>query len=99
MQEITERENQATSIDKLIWLARKHLNLEKLTPTVLHDPVNAIYVHAPDQSSGHRVRDITISCNRIGILPAHSLSVLKAGKQPASLYCQAIPEKASILSY
>ena len=78
--EITEQENQATNIDKLIRLARKYLILEKLTPTVLNDLVNAVYVHSPDKSSGHRVQDITISYNYIGILPAHLLSELKEGK-------------------
>ena len=75
--EITEQENQATNIDKLIRLARKYLNLGKLTSTVLNDLVNAVYVHAPEKSSGHRVQDITISYNYIGILPAHLLNELK----------------------
>ena len=78
--EIAGQENQATNIDKLIRLARKYLNLEKLTPTVLNDLVNAVYVHAPDKSSGHRMQDITISYNYIGIMPAHLLAELKAGK-------------------
>ena len=78
--EITKQENQATNIDKLIRLARKYLNLEKLTSTVLNNLVNAVYVHAPDKSSGHRVQDITISYNYIGILPVHLLSELKEGK-------------------
>ena len=78
--EITEQENQATNIDKLIRLARKYLDLDKLTPTVLNDLVSAVYVHTPDKSSGHRMQDITISYNYIGILPAHLLSELKDGK-------------------
>ena len=78
--EITKQENQATNIDKLIQLARKYLNLEKLTPTVLNDLVNAVYVHAPDKSSGHRMQDITISYNYIGILPAHLLDELRKEK-------------------
>ena len=32
--------------------------------------VNAVYVHTPDKSSGHRVQGIEISYNYIGILPA-----------------------------
>ena len=77
---ITEQENQATDIDRLIRLARKYLNLEKLTPIVLNDLVNAVYVHAPDKSSGHRMQDITISYNYIGILPAHLLDELRKEK-------------------
>ena len=79
-QEITEQENQATNIDKLIRLARKYLHLEKLTSTVLNDLVNAVYVHAPDKSNGQRVQNITISYNYIGILPSHLLAELRKEK-------------------
>ena len=53
---------------------------EKLTPTILNDRVNAVYVHAPDKSSGHRVQDVTISYNYIGILPANLLYDVMNGK-------------------
>ncbi len=42
--------------------------------------VNAVYVHAPDKSSGHRVQDVTISYNYIGILPANLLYDVMNGK-------------------
>ena len=67
-------------ISMAIRLARKYLNLEKLAPPVLNDLVNEVYVHAHDKSSGHRVQDITISYNYIGILPMHLLAELKQGK-------------------
>ena len=54
--------------------------IEKLTPTILNDMVNAVYVHAPDKSSGHRVQDVTISYNYIGILPANLLYDVMNGK-------------------
>ena len=62
--EIIEQENRAANIDKLIRLARKHLYLKKLTPTVLNNLMNAVYPHAPDKSSGRRGggQGITISC-------------------------------------
>ena len=53
---------------------------EKLTPTILNDMVNAVYVHAPDKSSGHRVQDVTINYNYIGILPANLLYDIINGK-------------------
>ena len=59
---------------------KKYLYLEKLTPTILNDMVNAVYVHAPDKSSGHRVQDVTISYNYIGILPANLLYDVMNGK-------------------
>ncbi len=42
--------------------------------------VIAVYVHAPDKSNGHRVQDVTISYNYIGILPANLLYDIQNGK-------------------
>ena len=39
--------------------------------------VNAVYVHAPDKSSGQRVQDVEISYNYVGILPAALLYDLR----------------------
>lgn len=68
--EIQSQEDQAENVDRFIRQAKKYLYLEKLTSTILNDMVNAVYVHAPDKSSGHRVQDVTISYNYIGILSA-----------------------------
>ena len=76
--EISEQESQADNVDKLIGLARKYLDLEDLTPTILNDFVSAVYVHAPDSSTGHRVQDITISYHYIGVLPSHVFKELKS---------------------
>ncbi len=69
-EEIQNQEDQADNVDKFIRQAKKYLHLEKLTPAILNDMVNAVYVHSPDKSSGHRVQDVEISYNYIGILPA-----------------------------
>ena len=78
--EIRNQEDQAENVDRFIRQAKKYLYLEKLTPTILNDMVNAVYVHAPDKSSGHRVQDVTISYNYIGILPANLLYDVMNGK-------------------
>ena len=62
-------------------MAKKYLHLEKLTSTVLNDMVNAIYVHAPDKSSGHRIQDVDISYNDIGILHANLLYEIQTEKR------------------
>ena len=77
---IIDQEDQADNVDKFIRQAKKYLHLEKLTPAVLNDLVKAVYVHAPDKSSGHRVQDVEISYNYIGILPATLLYNLQNGK-------------------
>lgn len=72
-EEISEQEEQADNVDKFICQAKKYLKLEKLTPAILNDMVKAVYVHAPDNSSGQRVQEVEISYNYIGILPASLL--------------------------
>lgn len=70
------------NVDRFIRVAKKHLYLGKLTPDVLNDMVQAVYVHAPDNSSGQRIQDVDvdISYNYIGILPANLLYDIINGK-------------------
>ena len=74
--EILEQEDQADNVDRFIRMAKKYLHLKELTPAILNDMVKAVYVHAPGKSSGHRVQDVEISYNYIGILPVSILSDL-----------------------
>ena len=67
-QEITQQEKEADSIE-FILRAKKYPNLQELTPAVLHDLVNRVYVSAPDKSSGQREQDVHISLACIGFLP------------------------------
>lgn len=80
--EIQNQEDQTENVEKFIQQAKKYLYLEKLTPTILNDMVRAVYVHAPDKSSGHRVQEVEISYNYIGILPASLLESIQ-NKQTA----------------
>ena len=75
----TETE-QTENIDRFISKVRKYLNLDELTPAVLNDMVKAVYVHAPDKSSGHREQQIDISYDLVGILPASLLNDLQNGE-------------------
>ena len=74
------QETERSNVDKFIRQAKKYLHLEKLTSAVLNDLVKAVYVHAPDNSSGHRVQEVEISYNYIGILPATLLYDLQNEK-------------------
>ena len=78
--EIQNQENHVENVDRFIRVAKKHLNLEKLTPDVLNDMVQAVYVHTPDTSSGQRIQTVDISYNYIGILPANLLYDIINGK-------------------
>lgn len=79
-EEIIQQEEQAENIDRFIDKVRKYLNLDELTPAVLNDMVKAVYVHAPDKSSGHREQQIDISYDLMGILPISLLNDLSNGE-------------------
>ena len=68
-QEIAQQEEEADSIEQFILRTKKYPDLQELTPAVLHDLVNRVYVSAPDKSSGQRVQDVHISLACIGFLP------------------------------
>ena len=68
-QEIARQEEEADSIEQFIFRAKKYPDLQELTPAVLHDLVNRVYVSALDKSSGQRVQDVHISLACIGFLP------------------------------
>lgn len=48
---------------------KKYPDLQELTPTVLYDLMNKVYICAPDNTSGHRVQNVQISLTCIGFLP------------------------------
>lgn len=75
-EEIIQQEEQAENIDRFIGKVRKYLDLDELTPAILNDMVKAVYVHAPDKSSGHREQQIDISYALVGILPMSLLNGL-----------------------
>ena len=74
--EISAQEEQNDNIDRFIRRVKKYLYLEELTPEILNDLVKAVYIHAPDKSSGHRVQEIAISYNMLGILPMNLISAV-----------------------
>ena len=78
--EIAQQEEQAENIDRFIGKVRKYIDLDELTPAVLNDMVKAVYVHAPDKSSGHREQQIDISYDLVGILPVSMLNDLSNGE-------------------
>ena len=73
-QEIAKQEEEADSIEQFIRRAKKYPELTELTPAILNDLVNKVYVCAPDKSSGHRVQDVRISLACIGFLPKSIIS-------------------------
>jgi hypothetical protein len=72
-QEIKVQEQQSEQIEKFIQKAQKYDGIETLDAYTLHELVSAIYVEAPDKSSGKRRQHIHIQYDGIGFIPLDEL--------------------------
>ena len=61
------------NIEKFIQKSSQYAGIEELTPYVLHELVKAIYVDAPDKSSGKRRQHIHIQYDGLGFIPLNEL--------------------------
>ena len=68
-QEIEVQERQNENIEKFIQKARKYVEIGALDPYALRELVQAIYVDAPDKSSGKRRQHIHIKYDGLGFIP------------------------------
>ena len=76
-QDIEAQEKQAENLDTFIDRAKTYSSLEKLTPYALRELVKAVYVEAPDKSSGKRKQRIHIVYDLIGFIPVEELMSAK----------------------
>lgn len=58
--EIYETEEQSCNLERFIAKVHKYLDLQELTPVILNDLVNRVYVHAPQVIDGKRTQEIDI---------------------------------------
>jgi Site-specific recombinases, DNA invertase Pin homologs len=72
-QEIEVQERQNENIEKFIQKAHKYVGIEELMPYALRELVSAIYVDAPDKSSGKRRQHIHIKYDGLGFIPLNEL--------------------------
>ena len=72
-EEIRVQERQNENIEKFIQTAHKYVEIEELYPYALRELVQAIYVDAPDKSSGKRRQYIHIKYDGIGFIPLNEL--------------------------
>ena len=72
-QEIEVQERQNESIEKFIQKAHKYAGIEELDGYALRELVSAIYVDAPDKSSGERIQHIHIKYDGLGFIPLNEL--------------------------
>lgn len=72
-QEIEVQERQNENIEKFIQTAHKYVGIDELDGYALRELVSAIYVEAPDKSSGKRVQHIHIKYDGLGFIPLNEL--------------------------
>ena len=72
-QEIEVQERQIENLEQFIQRVRKYEDLDELTPYALRELVKAIYIEAPDKSSGKRVQHIHIKYDGLGFIPLNEL--------------------------
>ena len=70
---ISQQEQKASGIDLFIQRVHKYAGLEELNPYALHELVKAIYIEAPDKSSGKRRQNIHISYDFLEYIPLERL--------------------------
>ena len=72
-QEIEVQERQNENIEKFIQTAHKYVGIDELDGYALRELMSAIYVDAPDKSSGKRVQHIHIQYDGLGFIPLNEL--------------------------
>lgn len=64
--EIAAEESQAVNVDRFLEVVRRYTEIEKLTPALVHEFIEKIIVHEPEQARGDRRQKIEIIYNNIG---------------------------------
>lgn len=72
-QEIEAQERQSENIEKFIQKAHEYVGIQELDPYTLRELVQAIYIEAPDKSSGKRRQHIHIKYDGLGLIPLDEL--------------------------
>ena len=72
-QEIEVQERHIENLEQFIQRVHKYEDLQELTPYALRELVKAIYIEAPDKSSGKRRQNIRISYDLVGFIPLNEL--------------------------
>lgn len=70
---IEVQETQIQNIETFIQKASQYIGIEELTSYALHELIKAIYVDAPDKSSGKRRQHIHIQYDGLGFIPLNEL--------------------------
>lgn len=72
-QQIHEQEQQAENIEQFVQRVKRKSTLTELTTYALRELVKAVYVDAPDKSSGKRRQKVHIEYDLVGYIPVDEL--------------------------
>ena len=72
-QQIHEHEQQAENIGQFVQRVKRNSTLTELTYYALRELVKAVYVDAPDKSSGKRRQKVHIEYDPVGYIPVDEL--------------------------
>ena len=71
--EVEVQERQIENLEQFIQREHRYTNLTELTPYALRELVKAVYVEAPDKSSGKRKQKVHIEYDLVGYIPVDEL--------------------------
>jgi len=74
-QEIEVQEQQNQNLELFIQKVHQYADLDELTAYAAHDLIKAIYIGAPDKSSGKRRQSISICYDFVGFIPLDELMI------------------------
>ena len=93
-QQIHEQEQQAENIEQFVQRVKRSSTLTELTSYALRELVKAVYVDAPDKSSGKRRQKVHIEYDLVGYIPVDELLKDGTGMTEIMLF-----KKFDLLSY
>ena len=76
--ELAILENEATNVDKFLSVVRRYTEIEELTPAIVHEFIDRIIIHDPEQARGSRRQKVEIIYNNIGAVDCHNIQDMRA---------------------
>jgi len=65
-------ESEAVNVDKFLSVVRKYTKIETLTPAIVHEFIDRIIIHEPEQARGNCRQKVDIIYNNIGAVDFHN---------------------------
>ena len=72
-EEIERQENKIADLEKFIQRVNKYIDLKEINAYIVRELISAIYVDAPDKSSGKRIQKIHIKYDLVGFIPVDEM--------------------------